>query len=192
MINIDEIKMNFVYGDLLAHALEGRFDVIVHGCNCLHKMGGGIAKQIKYQFPEAYAADLRTGYGDPHKLGSISVADINRIRMSANSELIHFRIVNAYTQFYPISGEASYDCIRASFHQIFALFGTIARIGIPLIGCGIGGLNWPDVENEIHDASFAYSEQHDKFPDVTLVLPHGEEDKSDVEHELVPSSINDS
>ncbi|KKM74694.1 hypothetical protein LCGC14_1397840 [marine sediment metagenome] len=189
MINIDQIRMNFVYGDLLVHALDGRFDVIVHGCNCFHTMGKGIAKQIKHQFSEAYGADLRTGYGDPYKLGSVSIADINRIRMSPSRKLIHFRVVNAYTQFFP-GRNADLDCIRACFHQIYTVFGSIVRIGIPMIGCGIGGLEWIDVDNAIYNASFAYNEHHGEFPDITLVVQR--EEKPDVEHEIIPSSINDS
>jgi O-acetyl-ADP-ribose deacetylase (regulator of RNase III) len=52
--------MKVVTGDLLKLALEGHFDVIVHGCNCQCAMGAGIALSIKNQFPEAYEADLRT------------------------------------------------------------------------------------------------------------------------------------
>ena len=56
--------MNVITGDLLRFALDGRFDVIVHGCNCQCARGKGIALSIKQQFPEAYAADLRTMRGD--------------------------------------------------------------------------------------------------------------------------------
>ena len=62
-------RMNVVTGDLLRLALDGRFDVIVHGCNCQCAMGKGIALSIKQQFPEAYDADLHTQKGDRAKLG---------------------------------------------------------------------------------------------------------------------------
>lgn len=35
--------MNIIKGDLIALVLEGRFDVIVHGCNCMCVMGAGLA-----------------------------------------------------------------------------------------------------------------------------------------------------
>ena len=38
--------MKEVAGDLIQLAYDGKFDVIVHGCNCECMMGGGIAKQI--------------------------------------------------------------------------------------------------------------------------------------------------
>lgn len=55
--------MNVIKGDLIKLALDGRFDVIVHGCNCQCAMGAGIAKSIKETFPEAYKADLATTKG---------------------------------------------------------------------------------------------------------------------------------
>ena len=55
--------MQTVRGDLLALAIAGDFDVIIHGCNCLHTMSAGIAKSIKHQFPAAYDADLATEKG---------------------------------------------------------------------------------------------------------------------------------
>ena len=48
--------MNVVDGDLIKLALNGTFDVIVHGANCQCTMGAGIAKAIKATFPEAYEA----------------------------------------------------------------------------------------------------------------------------------------
>lgn len=36
--------MKTMLGDLLSLAIDGRFDVIVHGCNCQCTMGAGIAQ----------------------------------------------------------------------------------------------------------------------------------------------------
>ena len=62
--------MKSIRGNLLALARSGRFDVIVHGCNCRHAMGAGIAKQIKDSFPEAWAADLATSRSRPPVQGN--------------------------------------------------------------------------------------------------------------------------
>ena len=80
--------MKITKGDLIKLALDGEFDVIVHGCNCFCTMGAGIAKQIKNSFPIAYAADLETNKGDRSKLGTCSVAVVNDLT-----------VVNAYTQY---------------------------------------------------------------------------------------------
>ena len=39
--------MKTTNGNLITKAIKGDFDVIVHGCNCFHNMGGGIAKQVR-------------------------------------------------------------------------------------------------------------------------------------------------
>ena len=123
-------------GDLLQLALDGRFDVIVHGCNCQCAMGKGIALSIKQQFPEAYDADLRTAKGDRGKLGSISRAEVER-------PPARFTVVNAYTQFhYRGKGVlADYDAIRSAFRQVRRQF-TGRRIGYPKIGAGLAGGDW--------------------------------------------------
>lgn len=48
-----------VEGDLVKMANMGKFDLILHGCNCRNTMGSGIAKQIKDKFPDAYEADTK-------------------------------------------------------------------------------------------------------------------------------------
>jgi len=128
--------MNIVTGDLLRLALDGRFDVIVHGCNCQCAMGKGIALSIKQQFPEAYDADLRTPKGERTKLGTISTAEVER-------SPARFTVVNAYTQFH-WRGEnvlADYDAIRLAFRQIKQQFAG-RRIGYPKIGAGLAKGDW--------------------------------------------------
>jgi O-acetyl-ADP-ribose deacetylase (regulator of RNase III) len=131
--------MNVVQGDLLALALNGRFDVIVHGCNCQCTMARGIAVAIREQFPEAYAADLATAKGDRAKLGTFSFATIERGETT-------FTVVNAYTQFhYRGAGVlADYDAIRRAFRAIKATFAG-KRIGYPRIGAGLAKGDWPTI-----------------------------------------------
>ena len=80
-------------GDLIALAREGRFDVIVHGCNCFRDMGAGIAKAIAAACPQALVADRATAKGDRSKLGTISTAEVregehNLIVVDANRNFI--------------------------------------------------------------------------------------------------------
>lgn len=126
--------MKLHYGNLLDMAKKGEFDVIVHGCNCLHAMGAGIAKYIKQDFPQAYAADKQTKYGDKNKLGTFSEAVINRDGHT-------FVVINAYTQF-EFNGRGKdlfeYDKFPQLLQAIKAKYGD-KRIGLPLIGCGLAG-----------------------------------------------------
>ena len=128
--------MNVVEGDLLKLATQGKFDVIIHGCNCYCAMGAGIALSIKKQFPDAYKADLKTDKGSREKLGSYTSARVNAGKNS-------FTIVNAYTQHH-WRGKgvlADYNAIKSVMALVKKDFGG-SRIGYPLIGAGLAGGDW--------------------------------------------------
>lgn len=138
--------MKLHYGNLLEMAKNGEFDVIIHGCNCLHAMGAGIAKYIKQDFPEAYAADKTTVYKDRKKLGTFSEATITR-----NGHT--FVVINAYTQFeYNGRGKDlfEYDNFPQLLQSIKSKYGN-KRIGLPLIGCGLAGGDEPRILNMIKE-----------------------------------------
>ena len=135
--------MHTIEGDLIALALEGQFDVIIHGCNCFCTMGAGIARAIQDEFPEAYAADLVTIKGDRNKLGDYSYATVER-----NNRTI--TIVNGYTQFhYPgESALADYDAVARLFKKVKQDFAG-KRIGYPKIGAGLAGGDWERISQII-------------------------------------------
>lgn len=132
-----------IKGDLLDLAEKGEFDYIAHGCNCFVAMGAGIARQIADKYPEALREDARTRKGDPKKLGDFSIAR----RFLPTPSLRGFWIVNAYTQYRP--GADFQSCYLETFLHKFCLTyvngrippNPLIRIGVPWIGCGIGGGN---------------------------------------------------
>lgn len=128
--------MKVTTGDLIKLALEGQFDVIVHGCNCQCVMGAGIAKTIKQTFPEAYKADLATTKGSREKLGSMSTATVTRGGRQIT-------IVNGYTQFHWRGPGVlvDYDAVRAVMAEVKARFGG-CRLGYPKIGAGLAKGDW--------------------------------------------------
>lgn len=137
--------MNIVYDDLIALALAGNYDVIVHGCNCHCRMKRGIAKTISELFPEAVRADNRTIRGDRTKLGTISTTSVERAD-------VKFDIVNAYTQFYygDLGVMVEYDAIRKAFRLIKSIY-TGKRIAYPKIGAGLGGGDWGKIHSIIDE-----------------------------------------
>ncbi len=143
-------------GDLLQLVLDGEFDVIVHGCNCQCQMGKGIALSVKRRFPEAYAADLRTEKGDAAKLGTISVAGVER-------DGRRFSVVNGYTQFHwrGDGNKADYEAIRNVMRAVRVQFPG-KRIGYPKIGAGLAGGDWaivlPIIEEELSGEDHTYVE----------------------------------
>jgi O-acetyl-ADP-ribose deacetylase (regulator of RNase III) len=123
--------MKTIKGDLLVLAKEGKFDIILHGCNCHNVMGAGIAKQIKEEFPDAWLADQQTLKGDKNKLGHYSIGMGGRLV-----------IINAYTQYDTASraGEDMFDyrACHEVLTKISERFGKW-RIGLPMIGMGLAG-----------------------------------------------------
>lgn len=135
--------MNKVKGDLIKMAIDGQFDVIIHGCNCFCTMGAGIAKNIKKQFPEAYQKDLKTAKGEKSKLGEISWVK------TMNESLI---VVNGYTQFnWKGNGrKVDYEAIRQVFKKVKENF-TGLKIGYPAIGAGLAGGDWEIISEIIEE-----------------------------------------
>lgn len=135
--------MKKIEGDLLALARQGEFDVMIHGCNCMCRMGRGIALSIRKQFPQAYAVDLTTIKADKNKLGTYSSVEVN-------SEGHCFTIVNAYTQ-YNWQGTgvlADYAAIKTVFDSIKQNFSG-KRIAYPKIGAGLAKGDWNTIEGII-------------------------------------------
>lgn len=123
-----------VKGNLLDLFDEGEFSVIMHGANCMKTMGAGIAKDIKKRYPEAYYADIFCELPEGlWRLGKYSC--------TTGSD-----IFNLYTQERP-GPCASLEAIALSLRLVAdeAIFPD-AEIGLPLIGCGLGGLEWLDVK----------------------------------------------
>ena len=141
--------MKIVEGDLIKLALEGNFDVIIHGCNCFRTMGKGIASTIKRVFPQAYEADRETIGGDVNKLGDYSLAVVKK-------SFGQIAVVNAYTQFrynpkYGMDGKhADYDAIRSVFRKIKEDMHGM-RIGYPKIGAGLAGGDWSVISKIIDE-----------------------------------------
>ncbi len=141
----------YVQIDLLKAFQHNDFDAIVHGCNCFHMMGAGIAGSIAKTFPCALEVDKKTtDLGDWSKLGDYSV-----------SETVNGDIINAYTQFGPGKCPTNqlYKNIKTVFEKINSEYKN-KIIGIPKIGAGIAGGNWDDIAKIIQTAT----------PDVKIVV----------------------
>lgn len=136
---IKEIK-----GDLLTSGV----DVICHQVNCQGKMGSGIAKSIRDQFPQVYkeysllcamtkAEDL---------LGEVQPVVLD------DTKLI---VVNMFGQLnfgYDGRRYTSYDAMWNCLNRIKAYIPKDKKIGFPArIGCVRGGANWEVVKKMIEE-----------------------------------------
>lgn len=137
-----------IKGDIIALAEERRFSAIVHGCNCIHAMGSGLAPQIAKRWPKAELADFATPYNDESKVGTIS--------HYIDKELDTV-IVNAYTQFHTGTREdgrpaVDYTAIKDVFTTLNDKRGlqqAFKPVGIPMIGAGLAGGHWEAIETII-------------------------------------------
>lgn len=163
---IQEVK-----GNLIEMCEDGIVDGMVHGCNCMHAMGSGIAGQLARKYPVVPQVDRETTtFGDFSKIGTFSVPVV----IAENGNL--FEVYNAYTQKTP-----SYDGSDVFEYEAFpVLLGNLIydlewaigggekegwkyRIGFPQIGAGLAGGDWPRIRQMIVDAF----EDH---PSITAVL----------------------
>lgn len=161
--------MKEIKGDLLQLFEDGQFDLIAHGCNCQTLMSAGIARQIALKYPEAQVTDdvidscmqihtkksldsLRLDKMGDYSIAYIQVYGKGRVKMK--------EIVNLYTQFYPGANFDSQACSKAlkALNELEKerrgdwlnrLITKKRTIGLPLIGCGIGGGSWREVKQII-------------------------------------------
>lgn len=66
--------ITYVKGNAITLAEKGNYVAFAHGCNCLCRMGRGIAKEVKERLPAMWDADRVTGFGDRRKLGTFTTA----------------------------------------------------------------------------------------------------------------------
>lgn len=153
-----------VDGDVIKLARDGKFDVIVHGCNCFCRMKRGIAPQMA----EAFGADRfpleNTKYtGDIRKLGQIDIVkycyDLDGKAWNAeHEEALHLtgtydftlHVVNAYTQYTWDTNKKpfDYDAFKLCLRKLNHIFKG-KHIGMPKIGSHLAGGVWGEIEKII-------------------------------------------
>ena len=138
-------------------------NAIAHSCNCRMIMGGGIAKQIKNRYPQAYQADVNyisNEYDDNgqyiHPLGNFSKAEVSSKFLPNESGWIY----NMYTQ--AGIGDGSRQVHYEKFWQALTNvkedlesteWGNIhPTLGLPHgVSCGLAGGNWGIIKAMIED-----------------------------------------
>jgi O-acetyl-ADP-ribose deacetylase (regulator of RNase III) len=153
-------------GNLVDMFMDGKFDVLIHGCNCFKTMGAGIAKEISEKIPEANMADNMYSFeGDYAKLSNWSYATVRRSNGPVGI------VINLYTQYNP-GADLFKEALLLGFKKLRFLMKTDIKIAIPLIGCGIAGGNWDEIEpliNEImkdHDITVVHYQPEKKLKSV--------------------------
>lgn len=126
------MTITYVKGDLFA----ANERAIAHGCNCHGFMGAGFAALIRDKFSDAYSAYARACRDRSFYPG---VAQPVITMNQAESTTIY----NLATQNAP-GRNAQYPYIQAAFANMIRHMDFVgnSRIAMPMIGAGIGGLDW--------------------------------------------------
>lgn len=142
MAGVEEVN-----GDLFSH----KGWAIAHGCNTMGAMGAGVAKLARQRHPAMY-----TQYRKHCNEGLFATGSSFIWQTGLDGDFPYQNVVNLGTQ---ISTGADAKCThiyeafwRLSIH--YSIIGQLEtyHLGIPLIGCGIGGLKWDDVKATIEEA----------------------------------------
>jgi O-acetyl-ADP-ribose deacetylase (regulator of RNase III) len=113
-------------------------DAIAHGVNCKGVMGAGIAKEVRERYPWSFT-DYRT-------MCETRILHPGGVRWSSCEPEPKVDVVHLATQERP-GPDAKLRWVAGSVGEmldIAEIFRT-NRIGMPRIGCGIGGLEWVEV-----------------------------------------------
>ena len=143
-------------------------NAIAHSCNTRNIMGGGIAKQIKNRYPQAYEADAKaidTEYDKNgqyvHWLGKFSKAEINSKFLPDNKGYIYNMYTQAnigggrqvhYEKFWQALKRVEQDLyeMNVSKHEYDPSAPPV--LGLPYgISCGLAGGNWGIIKAMIED-----------------------------------------
>lgn len=151
--------LTYIKGDLVRLAAAGSFDIVIHGANCFHTMGSGVAKQLVEVWPSLREADVKfAAAGDPLKLGyysqvMVSVQNPDADAFGATKALM---LVNGYTQ-YNYGADVGvkyveYCAVANVFNRLASSLRHMTQpptVGIPRIGCGRAGGDWSCIERII-------------------------------------------
>lgn len=148
--------MKIIQGNLLDFAEQGMFDLIIQGCNCFNTMGGGLAREIKERYPQAYAADCETIRGDRNKLGSWSKSYARYTTRDDN--VGNFVILNCYTQYNMSTGKDVFEYVafQLILQKLLHIYPS-KNIGMPAIGTGLAKGDKNVITEMIENFAIEYS-----------------------------------
>lgn len=133
-----------IEGNLISMALDKKFDVIAHGCNCFNTQKSGIAKDMaKKFFTDKYTLEHIKYRGDINTLGQIDYE-------GTAFHGYQFFVVNCYTQYSYGTNKTylDYEALTLCMRKLnFQFEGK--HIGLPLIGAGLAGGDWDIIKRII-------------------------------------------
>ena len=130
--------IRFVQGNIFDSACEA----LVNPVNCVGVMGKGLALQFKRRFPANF-----TSYTAACRRRDLAPGRLHVFDTGAGAPRL---IVNFPTKLH-WRDPSRLDHVTQGLHALTGAIAanTIRSIAIPPLGCGLGGLSWPDVRQLI-------------------------------------------
>jgi hypothetical protein len=135
-------KMTHSIGDLLVDfrsPLRG-IDAIAHVCNCKGVMGGGIALQIRQQFPCAYSE-----YKDYENLKGLKLGTVSDARLANGKIIFNLHAQDDYDRGQLYRRFLNYEALYVALEYVQRCMRIQHQkcLGVPfLMGCDRAGGNW--------------------------------------------------
>lgn len=126
--------LEYINDDLL----KTHCNLIIHGCNAQRVMGSGVAKTLKYKYPEIFYEYV--------KKDKLELGDVIFVKTYDN-KIIGNCITQKYYGYDKNKVYVSYEAIEKAIKNVndYCVKNNIKDVAMPLIGCGLGGGNWKDV-----------------------------------------------
>jgi O-acetyl-ADP-ribose deacetylase (regulator of RNase III) len=131
-------------GNLLAEEVEA----LINTVNCVGVMGRGVALQFKKKYPQNYKAYATACKQNEVQPGRMFIVQI--------SQLINPKYIINFPTKRHWKGKSRLEDIDAGLQSLVKEIQKrgISSIAMPLLGCGLGGLDWKEVKPRI-EAAFA-------------------------------------
>ncbi|MEO5951180.1 MAG: macro domain-containing protein [Chloroflexia bacterium] len=128
------MSVKYVAGDLFVNRVGA--EALAHGCNCQGVMGAGVAVGFRERYPEMYEEYRRRCKAISRRF---NVGDAFLWREPSKPA-----VFNLGTQENTRDQKATYDGVRTALVNMRGLAekAKIDAIAMPLIGAGLGGLDW--------------------------------------------------
>ena len=126
------------HGDMF----ESGAEALVNPVNCVGVMGGGLAKVFKNRYPDAYEA-----YKMACDMELVEPGAMFHFQRTDGLHLIHFPTKLHW------QNDSELDYIVEGMESLVTTIRQlgIQSIAIPALGCGLGNLEWSEVEPVIRD-----------------------------------------
>jgi len=126
--------------------LDAGTDALVNTVNCVGVMGRGVALQFKLAFPANYRE-----YQRACKVGTV---EPGRMLVTSTGQLVNPRFIINFPTKRHWKGKSRIEDIEAGLPALLDEVKrlNIASIAVPPLGCGNGGLDWPQVRRLIEAA----------------------------------------